>query len=220
MNATFRHTTSAALLALSVLAACSTVTRGSGSQTGASSLEASAASDSAEAAGGREYTDADVRFLRGMIAHHAQALLMTDMVPSRTRTVAMRLLAERIEVSQRDEIAAMQRWLEQRGEPAPASGVHQHGDGAHGMMPGMLTDAELAALAAATGPEFDRLFLELMIKHHEGALVMVKDLFASPGAGQEPELFVLASDIEADQRGEIRRMQAMLAASPGASRDR
>jgi uncharacterized protein (DUF305 family) len=88
------------------------------------------------------------------------------------------------------------------------------------MMPGMLTDAELAALAAATGPEFDRLFLELMIKHHEGALVMVKDLFASPGAGQEPELFVLASDIEADQRGEIRRMRAMLAASPGASRDR
>lgn len=166
---------------------------------------------------------ADVQFMRGMLAHHAQALAMTALVPTRSLRADVRLLAERIDVSQRDEIAIMRSWLADRGVPVPAAdsahaGHHAqhdsggHGDGAgHAMMPGMLTDAELAQLARARGAEFDRLFLEFMIRHHEGALVMVADFFATPGAGQEPQLFGFASDVDADQRAEIRRMRALLA---------
>ena len=161
----------------------------------------------------RPYAAEDVRFMQHMIAHHAQALVMAALVPERTRSEAMRLLAERIEVSQRDEIALMQQWLRDRGEHVPEVGAAGavHG-AAHGeaMMPGMLTAEELARLEQARGEEFDRLFLELMIRHHEGALVMVSELFAAPGAGQDPEVFRLAMDVDADQRAEIRRMQAML----------
>ena len=102
----------------------------------------------------------------------------------------------------------MQRWLTRRGEPLPDPHAH-HMHGA-ALMPGMLTAEEMARLAAAKGAAFDRLFLEGMIQHHEGALTMVKDLFATPGAGQEPEIFAFASDVEADQRMEIARMGAML----------
>lgn len=165
-------------------------------------------------------TDADVRFMQGMIGHHAQAVTMAAMVPGRTRREDLRLLAERITVSQEDEIAAMRRWLEARGHgPAGATGHEHHGAAGTERMPGMLTDAELAALAAATDTAFDRLFLESMIRHHEGALVMVERLFGSQGAGQEPELFGFASDVDADQRAEIRRMRALLERiSPGAGR--
>jgi uncharacterized protein (DUF305 family) len=154
------------------------------------------------------HTTADVRFMQGMISHHAQALEMTALVPSRTTSEDMRLLAKRIEVSQADEITMMQRWLEVRGESVPT--VHAHH--AHGatLMPGMLTAEEMAALAAATGVEFERRFLEGMIKHHAGALVMVEQLFASPGAGQESEIYAFASDVDADQRMEIDRMGALL----------
>jgi uncharacterized protein (DUF305 family) len=161
----------------------------------------------------RPYTVEDVRFMQHMIVHHAQALAMTALVPERTQSEAIRFLAERIEVSQRDEIALMQQWLRERGEHVPEVGadgtVHgaAHGEAA---MPGMLTAEELARLEQARGEEFDRLFLELMIRHHEGALVMVGELFAAPGAGQDPEVFRLAMDVDADQRAEIRRMQAML----------
>ena len=154
------------------------------------------------------HTPADVRFMQGMIGHHDQALEMAAMLPSRTSRDDMRLLAKRIEVSQADEIHMMQRWLERRGEEIPSP--HPHDAPAATLMPGMLTSEEMARLAAATGAAFERLFLELMIKHHEGALMMVRELFAQPGAGQDAEIFAFASDVEADQRIEIDRMAAML----------
>jgi uncharacterized protein (DUF305 family) len=155
-----------------------------------------------------QHTPADVRFMQGMIGHHAQALEMTALVPSRTASDDMRKLALRIEVSQADEIKMMQQWLRDRGERLPDPHAH-HAPGAP-LMPGMLTAGEMARLAAARGREFDGLFLEFMMKHHEGALVMVQALFATPGAGQEAEVFAFASDVDADQRMEIDRMAAML----------
>ena len=155
------------------------------------------------ASGSQPYTQADVRFMQGMIHHHGQALTMTALVADRTGGEAMRRLARRIEISQKDEIAIMERWLERRGEAVPEG--HHHGP----LMPGMLTDEELARLSGAAGVEFDRLFLELMIRHHEGALVMVEDLFSS-GGGQEPEIFQFVSHVDADQRAEIARMRGML----------
>ena len=154
---------------------------------------------------------ADVRFLQGMIGHHAQALVMTALVPSRTARQDVRLLAERITASQESEIAQMQQWLRARGHavPDPAAHAHHHGGADAASMPGMATQEELARLAAASGAEFDRLFLELMIRHHEGALTMVAELLATSGAAQEPQLFRLASDVDADQRAEIARMRAM-----------
>ena len=155
-----------------------------------------------------QHTAADVRFMQGMIGHHAQALEMCALLPSRTSREEMRLLAKRIEISQADEIRMMQEWLKRRGEEAPSEHAH-HAHGA-ALMPGMLTPDEMQRLADATGEEFDRLFLELMIKHHAGALIMVNELFSQPGAGQEPEIFAFASDVDADQRMEIDRMGAML----------
>ena len=153
-------------------------------------------------------TATDVRFMQGMISHHAQALAMTALLPSRTAREDMRLLARRIELSQADEIAAMRRWLEVHGETAPDPQTHHEHDGA--LMPGMLTPEEMGRLEAATGAQFDRLFLESMIKHHDGALFMVNELFATAGAGEEPDIFAFASDVDADQRSEIDRMSAML----------
>ena len=154
-------------------------------------------------------TEADVRFMQGMIGHHAQALEMTALLETRTKSDDMRKLAERIEVSQADEIKMMQHWLRDHGKPVPDEHAH-HAHGAT-LMPGMLTPEEMARLAAAAGPEFDRMFLAFMIKHHQGALVMVKELFASPGAGQESEINRFAADVDADQRMEIDRMAAMWA---------
>jgi uncharacterized protein (DUF305 family) len=155
-------------------------------------------------------TAADVRFMQGMIGHHAQALEMTELLASRTEREDMRLLGKRIEISQADEIKMMQDWLKSRGQELPDPHAHhQHGAT---LMPGMLTAEEMGRLAAAKGAEFDRLFLEFMIKHHEGALIMVEQLFSTPGAGQESEMFAFASDVEADQRMEIDRMGAMLVA--------
>lgn len=150
---------------------------------------------------------ADTRFMQGMIGHHAQALEMVALVGSHSRSDDLERLALRIEVSQRDEMQMMREWLERRGEALPDPHAHHQ---AHRHMPGMLTADQMARLAAADGPSFDRLFLEGMIQHHEGALTMVKELFATPGAGQEPEMFDFASDVEADQAMEIARMRAML----------
>jgi uncharacterized protein (DUF305 family) len=158
---------------------------------------------------------ADVAFMRGMIAHHGQAVEMTALVPARTGRENMRLLARRIDISQQGEMSMMRRWLADRGQdttPAMQHDMHAGMSGMqHAMMPGMLTPEEMARLAAATGPEFERLFLEGMIRHHQGALVMVEQLLAAPGAAQDPETFRFASDVDADQRAEIARMQAMLA---------
>jgi uncharacterized protein (DUF305 family) len=162
------------------------------------------------------FTPADVRFMQGMIGHHAQALDMTALVATRSSSDAIRKLAQRIELSQADEIKMMQEWLTGRGQKVPDQHAH-HAPGAT-LMPGMLTAEEMARLAQATGPEFDRLFLEFMIKHHEGALTMVQDLFAQPGAGQESDVFAFASDVDADQRMEIDRMRAVLVPSKEPSR--
>jgi uncharacterized protein (DUF305 family) len=146
--------------------------------------------------------------MQGMIGHHAQALEMTALLPSRTAREDMHLLAHRIELSQADEITLMQRWLQVRGAEVPDVHAHHAHDAV--LMPGMLTPDEMDRLAMASGAAFDRLFLEFMIKHHDGALVMVDQLFSTAGAAQEPEIFAFASDVDTDQRIEIDRMSAML----------
>jgi uncharacterized protein (DUF305 family) len=153
-------------------------------------------------------TAADVKFMQGMIHHHAQALDMTDLLATRTQSEDMKKLALRISLSQADEIKMMRRWLAVRGQEVPDEHAH-HLPGAP-MMPGMLTPEEMQRLAAVKGPDFDRLFLAGMIKHHAGALTMVQELFATPGAGQDSDIFAFASDVDADQRMEIDRMGAML----------
>jgi uncharacterized protein (DUF305 family) len=157
---------------------------------------------------GVRHTDADVRFMQGMIHHHAQALDMTALVAERTAREDTKLLALRIELSQEDEIGMMQAWLEAVGAAVPSA--HDHHQPGVPLMPGMLTAEEMGRLAAATGEDFDRLFLESMIRHHEGALIMVDDLFSTPGAGQESNIFAFASEVVADQRAEMDRMSAML----------
>ena len=155
-----------------------------------------------------QHTAADVKFMQGMIGHHSQAVEMVALLKSRSSSENMRMLGQRIEVSQTDEIKMMERWLEVRGQEIPGPhAMHMHGAT---LMPGMLTEEEMARLAEAKGAEFDRLFLEGMIKHHGGALTMVDELFATAGAGQEVEIFSFASDVDADQRMEIDRMGAML----------
>ena len=156
------------------------------------------------------HTAADTKFMQGMIGHHAQALEMSALVYANSQSDEMKLLAKRIEVSQIDEINMMKEWLTARGETLPDEHAHHAGD--HALMAGMLTQAEMKALAAAKGVEFDRLFLIGMIKHHQGAVTMVKELFATPKAGQDAEIFAFASDVDADQNMEIDRMSAMLAA--------
>ena len=158
------------------------------------------------------HTAADVTFMQGMIAHHAQAVEMTSLVPTHTASPDVTRLAERIAVSQADEMTMMREWLTRRGvapDDAHAS-HHAHHGSAGSLMPGMLTDSEMSELRAAKGTRFDELFLAGMIRHHEGALVMVRTLLETPGAGQEPELFAFVSDVEADQGMEIRRMRRML----------
>jgi uncharacterized protein (DUF305 family) len=164
----------------------------------------------------QRYSDADVAFMQGMIAHHVQALRMTRMVPSRTSREDVPLFAERMDLSQEDEIALMRRWLEDRDEEVPSLlAAHEHGDDevAHDgeLMPGMLTEEELEELEAADGEKFDRLFLEAMVRHHLGALQMVEDLYAADG-GMEPEISRFAQHVYADQGIELTRMYDMLAA--------
>ncbi len=154
------------------------------------------------------YTAAEVRFMQGMIGHHQQALEMTALVSARTSREDVQMLARRIEISQADEIQMMGDWLKARGALLPDPHAH-HAAGAT-LMPGMLTADEMRRLADVRGAEFDRLFLERMIRHHEGALVMVEELFASAGAGQQTDIFAFASDVDADQRMEISRMSTML----------
>jgi uncharacterized protein (DUF305 family) len=155
-----------------------------------------------------QYTGADIKFMQGMIGHHAQAVEMVALVPSRTSSDDVRKLARRIDVSQQDEMKMMREWLLARAQQIPDPRAH-HMMGTT-LMPGMLTPEEMEHLAAAKGAEFDRLFLEGMIRHHGGAITMVHDLFATDGAGQTPEIFSYASDVDADQRMEIDRMGSML----------
>ncbi|HUP21851.1 MAG TPA: DUF305 domain-containing protein [Thermoanaerobaculia bacterium] len=155
------------------------------------------------------YTAADVEFMRGMIAHHAQAIRMTDLLASRTESEEMRLLAQRIELSQRDEIEMMEEWLRQHDQDV-AQGADAHHAHQGELMPGMLTAEQMSQLEQTRGGEFDRLFLELMIAHHQGALVMVDELLDSPGGAQESTMFGFTTDVTSDQSAEIDRMAAML----------
>ena len=146
--------------------------------------------------------------MQGMIGHHRQAVEMTALIAARTSRADIQMLGKRIEASQVDEIKMMDDWLRARGEPVPDPHAHHAADAR--LMPGMLTAEEMKRLSDSQGGEFDRLFLEFMIRHHEGALVMVEELFASDGAGQQSDIFAFASDVDADQRMEISRMTAML----------
>lgn len=167
--------------------------------------------------------DADTRFMQGMIAHHAQAVEMVALIPTHSSRANMRLLGQRIDVSQRDEIAMMRRWLQDHHQNVPdadAHHEHQSMSGHEMLMPGMLTNDQMTRLANATGAAFDTLFLEGMIQHHEGALAMVAQLFATAGAGQQSQVFAFATDVDADQRAEINRMRALLATLTGGARRR
>lgn len=159
------------------------------------------------------YNAADVDFMSGMIHHHAQAVLMAGWAESHGASPAVHALCDRIVVAQRDEIALMQRWLRDRNQPVPeADPMHDVMPVMEHLMPGMLTGPQLAKLDSARGPEFDRLFLTDMIRHHQGAIAMVNQLLASQGAGEEETVFRFSSDVYADQTTEIARMQRMLAA--------
>jgi uncharacterized protein (DUF305 family) len=160
-----------------------------------------------------------VLFMAGMIPHHAQAIVMAGWAPTRSRDQRVKVLAERIVVAQRDEIALIRGWLREVGEPVPPADATHHRMTMNGvehdmLMPGMLSPEEMKQLERAKGNEFDRLFLTFMIRHHEGALTMVKQLFASHGAAQDEVVFKFASDVHADQEIEIDRMQQMLEAVP------
>jgi len=161
------------------------------------------------------YSAADIEFMSGMIPHHAQAVLIAGWAGSHGARPDVRILCERIVVGQRDEIDTMRTWLRDRGEPVPAADATHHRMKMNGvehdmLMPGMLTPEELARLDKARGPEWDRLFLEGMIKHHQGALKMVDDLFNAHGALQDEDVFKFVSDLYADQTIEIERMHKML----------
>ena len=162
------------------------------------------------------YSDADVDFMTGMIPHHAQAVIMAGWAPTHGARHDVAVLCERIVVGQRDEIHLMQTWLRDRGLSVPDEhSTRMHMKMPNGMehdmlMPGMLTDEEMATLDKARGPEFDRLFLQGMIKHHQGAIDMVDVLMKSYGAAQDDTVFKFANDVFADQNIEIDRMKQML----------
>jgi uncharacterized protein (DUF305 family) len=165
-------------------------------------------------------TAADVHFISGMIGHHAQALIMAGWAPTHGASATVRTLCERIINAQTDEIALMERWLHDRHQPAvdPKAGpmkMMMNGVEQTMLMPGMLTEEQMKSLDAARGNAFDHLFLRLMIQHHRGAVAMVTELFASPGAGQDEGIFKMANDIQADQTTEINRMTTMLLTMPG-----
>ena len=156
-------------------------------------------------------SQADIEFMQGMIMHHSQAVEMTALIPSHTTDKVIRTLGERISVSQADEIKFMKRWLVARNAPVSMSmaGMDSSG-GSMPAMPGMLTSRQMHELEQAKGADFDRKFLTGMMQHHGGALVMVKQLFDTSGAGQDAELFDFATDVDNSQRAEIRIMQGIL----------
>jgi len=162
-------------------------------------------------------SQANVEFMQGMIMHHAQAVEMTALIASHTGNKELRALGARISSSQTDEIKFMKRWLAARGESISMAmpGMPEMKPGqAMALMPGMLTPEQMEALRKAEGEEFDTLFLNGMIQHHQGALTMVKDLFDTAGAGQDAELFTFATDADNSQRAEIKIMQSMLGKKP------
>jgi uncharacterized protein (DUF305 family) len=163
----------------------------------------------------QSYNEADVKFVSGMIPHHAQAVIMAGWAPTHGARKDVAILCEKIVVSQTDEIYFMRNWLRDRGQAVPSATETHHKMVMNGMthdelMPGMLSDEEMAALDKSRGPDFDRLFLTGMIKHHQGAITMVNELFNAYGSMQDDQIYKFASDVFADQSTEITRMQEML----------
>jgi uncharacterized protein (DUF305 family) len=201
------------LLVLATVAACKTA--GGGSSAGTRILQPGAPGQDTKTISTAQATDlskvgataADIKFMQGMIGHHAQAVEMVDLLMTNSNSNAMKNLALRIKVSQDDEMNMMRKYLADHGAAVP--GPHSHHEPG-GFMPGMLTPEEMTQLGNAKGVEFDRLFLMGMIRHHGGAITMVEELFKTPGAAQEGGIFAFASDVDADQRMEIDRMGAML----------
>jgi uncharacterized protein (DUF305 family) len=218
MTATLPRLAIAAVLAAVTLSACAGSTGGAGTvpeSDAARNAEMEAIYRARRDSARMRFTEADVRFMQGMIGHHAQALVMARLAPTHGASPAVQTLAARIINAQQDEIATMQRWLRDRGQPVPEIHiegttlmVHGAEHGAH--MPGMLTAEQLRELDLARGPEFDRKFLGFMIQHHRGAVVMVDALFATDGAAQDEDAFRFASDAQVDQRTEIARMELLL----------
>ena len=161
------------------------------------------------------YTDADIRFMTGMISHHAQAIVMAKMAATHGASPAVQTLSGRIINAQNDEITLMQNWLRDRNQPVPEAKpapmkMVMNGQVMEMLMPGMLTAEQIKQLDAARGKAFDELFLRGMIQHHRGAITMVQQLFATPGAAQDEAVFKFANNVNVDQNTEIRRMQQML----------
>jgi uncharacterized protein (DUF305 family) len=154
---------------------------------------------------GAIFTEADVRFMQGMIAHHAQAIYMSRMASAHGANPRVLKFANKIDQSQIAEIRLMQQWLHRNSQSAPDTSSWRTMQ-----MPGMLTAAQLKELDAAKGVDFDREFLTLMIQHHNGALKMVSDLFATPLAAQDVDVSVFANDVQTVQTAEIGTMQQML----------
>jgi uncharacterized protein (DUF305 family) len=192
--------------AIAAITGCASTTSGS----------ARAAITPAADAAGPRHTAADVAFMTGMIGHHAQAILMAGWAPSHGASQSVQALCERILVGQRDEIVLMRRWLREWQQPVPEADASHHmmPGMEHTLMPGMLTAEQLAQLDHATGAEFDRLLLTFMIRHHQGALTMVKQLVETPGAARDDNVFKFVSDMNVDQETEINRMKLMLAGIP------
>jgi len=178
-------------------------------QPGAPGLSGKTITPAAATAPPRAPSEADVSFMQGMIHHHSQAVEMTALMPTHTRNKQLLALGQRISISQTDEMRFMKQWLQDRGEPAMAP-MGDMDMASMPLMPGMLTKQQMQALAKAKGAEFDRLFLTGMIQHHGGALVMVQDLFETPGAGQDNLLFDFATDVDNTQRAEMGIMRGML----------
>ena len=206
-----RLTHRAALLLVVASAACtSTGSSGSASLQGAPTPAPPGAATNV-------LNPADIQFMSGMIPHHAQAVLIAGWAPTHGASPEVQRLCERIVVGQRDEIGLMQAWLKQRALEVPAADATHMKMTMNGMshdmlMPGMLNDEELKQLDASRGVDFDRLFLQAMIRHHQGAITMVDDLEAAQGSRQDETVFRFSSDVYADQTTEIDRMQKMLAA--------
>jgi uncharacterized protein (DUF305 family) len=202
----------AVVAAATILPVCS-----AGAQTPMSGVE-QARQDSIR----RPYTKADIEFMSGMIAHHAQAVKMAGWAESHGAGKSLQIFCGRIAMAQAAEIGIMQSWLKDRNQPIPEADARgmkmQMGGMTHYMsMPGMLTEAQMAQLDSARGVNFDRLFLTFMIQHHRGAISMVDSLFNTPGAGQDEIVFKFANDVQADQHTEIDRMEQMLEALPASS---
>jgi uncharacterized protein (DUF305 family) len=217
--------TAASIVAVTFISACATTSTAPVRTTPAPTVAGGAAARPSNAVitGRYPYVEADVHFMTGMIAHHSQAVVMAGWAATHNASASLKALCERIVVGQGDEINLMSTWLADRHQPVPdpkSMRMHMKMDGMEMdmLMPGMLTDEEMAALDKSRGVEFDKLFLMGMIKHHGGAIQMVNDLLAAQGAAQDEVVFKFSTDVFIDQTTEIERMTKMLNSLQGPPR--